>query len=73
MLLVCVSSLLLRGHATNELGLFFWGVDFAPTQIWFGPFLFGPFPVYLCLFFFFWPLRTDQHTHLGEASVNGPV
>lgn len=24
-------------------------------------------------FFFFWPLRTDQHTHLGEASVNGPV
>lgn len=72
MLLVCVSSLLLRGHATNKLGVVFGGVDFAPTQICFGPFL---FPLYLSLFFFFffWPLRNDQHTHLGEASVNGPV
>lgn len=69
MLLACVSSLQLKGHAPHDLGQFGFG----------GVFLYLPKFVLdsSCFLYnyisFFWPLRTDQHTHLGEASVNGPV
>lgn len=60
-----------QGHATRDLGLLVLGL----VSFWHLPkfVLDASCFLYTYIFFFFWPLRTDQHTHLGEPSVNGPV